>query len=85
MATLSKRRSLEPTGPPMRVLHRLEKSDGHWAEIRERHVTELRATEVLVFVNGSLLVSELFHSGRAADYMGAIAARVKEFTDGGWI
>ena len=69
----------------MRVLHRLEKSDGHWAEIRERQVTELRATEVLVFVDGSLLVSQLFPSGRAADYPDAIAARVKEFTDGGWI
>ncbi len=68
----------------MRVLHRFEKSDGHWAEIRERQVTELRALEVLVFVDGSLLVSQLFHSGREAEHSAAIETRVKEFTDGGW-
>ena len=79
----SEDRSLEAASP-MRVLHRFEKSDGHWAEIRERQVTQLRAREVLVFVDGSLLVSQLFHGGREAEYPAAIETRVKEFTDGGW-
>jgi hypothetical protein len=81
---LSRSRTVEPAAP-MRVLHRLEKSDGHWAEIRERQVAELQALEVLVFVDGSMLVSQLFHSGRAAECPDAIATRVKEFMDGGWI
>jgi hypothetical protein len=80
---LSKRRGIEPAAP-MRVLHRLERSDGHWAEIRERLVTELQALEVLVFVDGSLLVSQLFHGGRVAECPDAIATRVKQFIDGGW-
>ena len=69
---------------PMRVLHRFEKSDGHWAEIRERIVPQLRVLEVLVFVDGSLLMSHLFQGGREAEYPGTIESRVREFTDGGW-
>jgi hypothetical protein len=84
MPSLSQRRRVE-TAAPMRVLHRFNRSDGHWAEIREREVTELRALEVLVFVDGSLLVSQLFHVGREAEYPGAIETRVKEFTEGGWL
>ena len=80
---LSKRRRIEPA-VPMRVLHRLERSGGHWAEIRERLVTELQALEMLVFVDGSLLVSQLFHSSRVAELPDAIAARLQQFTDGGW-
>lgn len=53
---------------PMRVLHRFTKPGGHWAEIRERTVTTFRAIEYIVFVDGSLLESELFHSGREAEY-----------------
>ena len=77
------RRSIE-AATAMRVLHRFEKPDGHWVEIRERQVTELRALEVLVFVDGSLLVSQLFQSGGKAEHTDAIETRVKEFTDGGW-
>lgn len=70
--------------PPMRVLHRFTKPGGHWAEIRERKVTTFRAIEYIVFVDGSLLESEMFHNGREADYPKAIEARIKQFVDGGW-
>ena len=50
-----------PTPDPMRVLHRFTKPGGHWAEIRERIVTQFSALEFFVFVDGSLLESELFH------------------------
>lgn len=53
--------------PPMRVLHRFEKPDGHWAEIRERTVRQFRAIEFSVFVDGSLLESQMFHNGREAE------------------
>jgi len=68
----------------MRVLYRFERPDGHWAEIRDRKVTQFSALEVLVFVDGSLLVSQLFHDGREAEYVDALQARVKELTDEGW-
>jgi hypothetical protein len=61
-----KGRVLNPT-TPMRVLHRFTKP-GHWAEIRERQVTQFRAIEFLVFVDGSLLESRLFHNGREVEY-----------------
>lgn len=68
----------------MRVLYRFEKPGGHWAEIRERTVTTFRAIEYIVFVDGSLLESELFHNGREAQYPVALEARIKQFTDHGW-
>lgn len=69
---------------PLRTLYRFEKPGGHWAEIRERKITTFRAIEYMVFVDGSLLESELFHNGREAQYPAAIDARIKQFTDHGW-
>src|SRR5688572_263803 len=69
---------------PMRTLYRFTKPGGHWAEIRERKVTTFRAIEYIVFVDGSLLESELFHNGREAEYPKALEARIKQFLDGGW-
>jgi hypothetical protein len=37
-----------------------------------------------VFVDRSLLESELFHGGREAEYPAALEARIKQFIDGGW-
>ena len=68
----------------MRTLHRFEKPGGHWAEIRERTVTTVRAIEFIVFVDGSPLESELFHNGREPKYPEALEARIKQFIDGGW-
>ena len=69
---------------PMRTLYRFEKPGGHWAEIRERTITQFDGLEFVVFVDGSLLESQMFHGPRLADYPAALQARIKQFTDGGW-
>ena len=69
----------------MSVLHRFTKPGGHSAEIRERKVTQFQALEFLVFVDGPLLESQMFHNGREAEYPKELDARIKQFTDGGWI
>lgn len=73
------------TSPPMRLLRRFSKPDGHCAEIRERRITTLRALEYIVFVDGSLLDSELFHGGREGEYPAALDKRIRQFLDGGWV
>ena len=78
-----KGRILNPSAP-IRVLHRFTKP-GHWFEIRERKVTTFRAIEYIVFMDGSLLDSMLFHGAREAEYLGQLAIRIKQFTDGGWV
>lgn len=68
---------------PMRILHSFKKGLSR-AEIRERKVISYNALEFLVFVDGSLLESQMFHSQRVAEYPGALAQRIKQFTDDGW-
>ena len=68
----------------MRVLHRFTKPDNHWAEIRERKVTQFRAIEFLVFVDGSLLESQMFHNGREVEYPAAMRVRIQQFVENGW-
>jgi hypothetical protein len=67
----------------MRVLYRFTKH-GHVAEIREHIVTQFRAIELLIYVDGSALVSQLFRSGNEGDYLAVIATRIKELIDDGW-
>jgi hypothetical protein len=67
----------------MRVLHRFIES-GHWAEIRTPNVNQLDALEFDVFVDGSLLVSQVFPSGQEVEYQAALASRVAQFVEGGW-
>ena len=69
---------------PMRTLYRFEKPGGHWAEIRERKVSRFNGLEFIVFMDGSLLESELFHHGREAQYPAALQARIQQFFDGDW-
>lgn len=69
---------------PMRTLRRFTKPGGHSAQICERTVTQVAALEFIVFVDGSLLESELFHHGREAQYPAALEARIKQFIDSGW-
>lgn len=69
---------------PMRALHRFTKPGGHWAEIRERKVTSFKAIEFIVFVDGSLLESQMFHHGREAEYPVELAKRIAQFVEGGW-
>jgi hypothetical protein len=69
---------------PMRVLHRFTKSGCHWAEIRERKVTPFRGLEFIVFMDGSLLESQMFYGERLGLYTSELDARVRQFVDGGW-
>ena len=55
------------------------------AEIRERTVTSFQAIEFIVFIDGSLLESQMFHGHRLSEYGPAIEIRAKQFTDGGWL
>ena len=68
----------------MRVLHRFTKLGGDWAEICSRNVNQFDALEFLVFVDGSLLVSQVFERGRDAEYLAALASRVGQFVEEGW-
>lgn len=78
------RRAITAT-PPMRVLHRFTKPGGHWAEIRERNATQPDAVELFVFIDGSLLVSQIFHTERQSEYPQELQIRIKQFIDEGWI
>ena len=69
----------------MRVLRRFTKPSGHWAEIRERKVTQFHALEFLVFVEELMLESQMFHDGREAEYPSELEARIRQFANGGWI
>ena len=68
----------------MRVLRRFIKPGGHWAEIRERKAAQPDAIEFFVFVDGSLLVSQLFDDERKTEYPQEVEARIKQFTNQGW-
>ena len=71
--------------PPTRVLRRFTKPGGHWAEIRERNATQPDAVEMFVFINGSLLVSQILRTERKSEYPQELQTRIKQFTDEGWI
>ena len=55
------------------------------AEIRERTVSSFQAIEFIVFIDGSLLESQMFHGHRLSEYAPAIESRAKQFTEGGWV
>jgi len=69
---------------PTRLLRQFAKS-GHVAEIRERTVTAFKAVEFIVFVDGSLVESQMFHGQRLRAYVPAIEVRAKQFADEGWL
>ena len=70
---------------PMRTLHRFTKPGGHVAEIRERTVTAFKALEWIVFIDGSLTESQMFHGSRLDRYQPELEIRIAQFTDGGWV
>lgn len=72
------------TPPPMRVLHRFTKS-GRVAEILERKVTQFRAIDFFVFLDGLLLESQIFHGAREVEYPLALASRIAQLIEDGWI
>lgn len=75
-----KRDTPSPTGT---VLHRFTKP-GRVMEIRERKVAQWPSLQVLVFVDGSLLESQMFHGGKEREYPEALATRIAQFVEGGW-
>ena len=73
-----------PNVASMRLVRRYLKP-GHVAEIRERTVVQIGAFEFFVFVNGTLIESQLFHGERLGSYADELQACCAEFCDGGWI
>jgi hypothetical protein len=69
---------------PTRLLKRFAKS-AHIAEIHEREVKPFEAIEFIVFVDGSLLESQMFHGRRLEAYAPALVERSKRFADDGWL
>jgi hypothetical protein len=69
---------------PTRLLRRFTKS-GSVVEIRERTVSGFQGIEFIVFVDRSLLESQMFHGRRLDQYAPALELRAKEFSDNGWI
>jgi hypothetical protein len=51
----------------------IRESTRHSAETRERTVTPFAATEWLLFVNGALIESRLYHGARASAYASEFA------------
>ncbi len=69
---------------PTRLLRRFKKA-GSIVEIRERTVSGCQGIEFIVFVDRSLLESQMFHGRRLDQYAPALEVRAKEFSDNGWI
>lgn len=69
---------------PTRIVRRFTKS-GHVAEIHERAIAAFNAVEFIVFIDGVLRYSQLFHGKKLTDYPSTLNARANQFTDKGWI
>ena len=48
-------------------------------------MNQFDALEFDVFVDGSLLVSQVFPVGQEVEYLAALASRIAQFVEGGWI
>jgi hypothetical protein len=68
---------------PTRVLRRFVKS-GRVAEIHERSLTAFAAIEFIVFIDGSMMKSELFHGKRLPDYPAALKTLAERFKKNEW-
>lgn len=68
----------------MRLVRRYLKP-GHVAEIRERTVVQISGFEFFVFINGTLIESQLFHGERLGSYADELQACCAQFRAGGWI
>ena len=73
-----------PNVASMRLLRRFLKP-GQIVEIRERTVAQASGFEFFVFINGSLIESQLFHGNRLGAYAEELRACCAEFLEGGWI
>lgn len=48
-------------------------------------MTAFDAIEFMVFVDGSLLESQMFHGRRLTAYAPALEVRFRQFADDGWV
>lgn len=55
------------------------------AEIHERTVTAFKAIELIILLDSALRESQMFHGRRLEEYSAALAKRVKQLIDHGWI
>ena len=55
------------------------------AEIRERTVSQVRGFEFLVFINGSLIESQVFCGDRLGMYAHELQACCAQFQETGWM
>jgi hypothetical protein len=75
---------MPPTAVPARVVRRFVKS-GHVIEFHERTVTAFKAIEFIVFVDGEVRCSELFHGSRLPEYPSVLETRAKQLAENGWV
>ena len=69
---------------PTRLIHRFLKA-GRVVEIHERTVMSFKAIEFVILIDSTLRESQMFHGRRLQDYAPALAMRVKQLTELGWI
>ena len=69
---------------PMRLIRRFAKA-GRVVEIHERTVVPLKAVEFVILLDNTLRESQMFHGRRLQEYAPALAMRVRQLTDLGWI
>lgn len=69
---------------PTRLRRRFTKP-GSVAEIHERTFSGFQGIEFIVFVEASLIESQMFHNRRLGQYAAALEARAKQFLDDGWL
>lgn len=69
---------------PTRVIRRFTKPTRGAAEIRERVITQFEALEWLLFVDGVLIESRMYHGDRASQYGAELADLVNDLKADGW-
>jgi hypothetical protein len=70
---------------PMRTIHRFTKPGSHVAEIRERAITTFQAIEWMLFVDGALIETRLYHGTRTAMYPQDISQLTRDLEASGWV
>jgi hypothetical protein len=69
---------------PMRTMARFRKP-GHEAELRERRVTRFNALEWMLFVDGNLIESRLYHGPRLSIYAAEFGGCCDDLRKHGWV
>jgi hypothetical protein len=70
---------------PTRVIARFTKPNGRVAELRERKVTQFAAIEWMLFIDGSMIESRMYHGARLTAYPDELNEVRVDLASGGWI